>query len=337
LIRIFNYLGRKERSEPELSLKGLLKKIFRYCWYNTHDFMVAGYSSDLCLCDLNRVPDIEGPVCDLSAQLIKGLRSKDERAQKLVRECILLAHLDAQSYFNENYHDLYDFCFRLQQRFKSANQKPIPTEVQAIKKACQKILKVLEKGVTGDKDEDKRLIVRSDFVGPTYQYSHGLSVYFPWSKPIKRKFWPDEYNKYRFISRAPADDKKTWSDFLDTYFEMTRRLTRVEEFTQVKAPGCEDEIKQLSLPEVLLEAFAIGVVNSNGQLGGPDDPGKPGPDSSVGAGCDCQSIKNYPLFTRKPQSEITGGGKIPVNPPLAQDEEGSTYTYDGLQESLSLN
>jgi hypothetical protein len=355
LIRIFNYLERNEKS-----VKGLIKNIFHYCLYNCYDFLVGGYSCDGCLCDLNKVGELKGPISDLSEKLIEGLNSTDLKTQTLVRDLILLAHLDAQSYFNENYSDQFDFCFRLQQRIELDNQNPLPAELQAISTACQDVMEVLKKGIEGD---DDRLIVRSEFVGPAYQYSHGLSVYFPWFKPINselgRKFWPEEYQEYKFFKVLKERGKTTWSDFLATYFEKSRRQTRLNEFAKAKefakaavlaSQERDAEIRkrltvfkneekptgQVGIQADLLEAFATAVFNHDGQLEKPD------PGSSQGAGCDCQSIKNYPPFTREPQQKGVVDGEsrnIPVSPTLVADAltfkpdaETPTFVLDGLIE-----
>lgn len=333
LIRVFNYQERINRGRPEVDIKGLLKNIFHYCQYNAIDFQVAGYSSDLCLCDLNKVSEIEGAVSDLSIKLIAGLGSGTEQTGKQVREHILLSHLKAQSYFNENYSDLFDFCFCLRKRLETASQTGLPAELQAVSAACDRVMEVLQRGVEGN---DDRLIVRSEFVGPAYQYSHGLSIYFPWSKPIKTVFWPEEYDQYRFIKNArPGQERRSWSDFLATYFEETRRDTRLDEFTAIQAPGVENETRDLDFQEELLEAVSTGVFNTEGQLDHTE--GKPGPDSSQGSGCDCQSIKNFPLFTRKRQAREIPDGKVPVLPGSLQDptftlndEERPTFALDGI-------
>jgi hypothetical protein len=330
LIRIFNYLERKEAN-----VKKLVKNIFHYCLYNSNDFLVAGYSCDGGLCDLNKVSAIEGATSDLAAKLIAGLNSEDVKMRELIQERIVLAHLDAQSYFNENYVDQFDFCFRLQQRIESTNQKPLPSELQAISTACLNVMNVLKKGVEGNDDQ---LIIRSEFIGPAFQYSHGLSVYFPWFRPMKSEFWPQEYNKYKFVKARADANETSWSDFLKHYFDVTRRHTRMEEFTKAEAPGFENEIRrtgQVDLQDDLLEAFSTAMFNANGQLS------KPGPDSSQGAGCDCQSIKNYPPFTREPQQSGVAAGsdaRIPVSqtllrdPSFTLDKERRTFVLDGLIE-----
>ncbi len=329
LIRIFNYLDRKERGLQEVDIKGMFKNIFHYCAYHGLDYLVAGYSNDACLCDLKEVPKIQYRLSELSASLIDGLNWADPQGQELVRESILLSHLAAQSYFNENYTDLFDFCFRLQQRLKTAAQEPPPAEVKAIKDACQNVMEKLERGIEGDDDE--RLVVRSEFIGPAYQYSHGLSVYFPWSQPFNGRFWPREYNRYKFSSVFADAQQKSWSDFLTAYFTGTRRHTRADEFKATAlnsetalnsqgVPGITKETRELTFQEELLEAFSTGVLRSDGQL-----QGKPSPNSSQGDGCDCQSIKNYPPFTRE---RIVSGapGNVSVSPTSLRDP---TFTLNG--------
>jgi hypothetical protein len=344
LIRIFNYQNRQERGEQEVDVKGLLKNIFHYCLYNTYDLLVAGYSSDACLCDLSKVPDLQDPLAKLSASLIDGLNLKDPQAQKFLRECILLAHLDAQSYFIENYLDLFDFCFRLQQRIKSANGKKLLTQLEPISEACQKVMEEMEKGV--EKDDD-RLIVRSDFVGPEHQYSHGLSIYFPWARPFNSKFWPDEYRKYTFV-KSFTDEQKSWVAFLETYFENTRRHTRVFEFEKTKAPGFKKEtgrvrVRQnrtlVDLEFELIEDFSVGILGDDGQLSGPK-PNKPVADSSFGDGCACQSIKNFPQFTRDALPKATAPKGRPNTPtsqtllddPTFEPENMGAFILDNLFE-----
>jgi hypothetical protein len=318
LMRVFNCLDRGETDVPLL-----LKNIFHYCTYHCYDFLVAGYSGDLCLCNLRKVSEIKDPVSDLSVKLIDGL--KDPRT----RERILLAHLDAQSYFDENYTDLFDFCFCLLQRFEKDNLASPPALWAEITKECNRLMEILKRGVEGD---DDRFIVRSEFVGPTYQYSHGMSVYFPWRIPIKNRFWPDKYKKYKFIEALPAG-QTSWSDFLEAYFNDTRRETRRVEFKNMpKAPGAENEIitsQQVSTQDKLLEAFSAGLFNKGGQL---QSPVKGDPGSSAGAACSCQSIKNYPPFTREPSPSETPVPRTALNDPSFRLNGQRSFVLDGLAE-----
>jgi len=304
LVRVFNDLVRRRKK-----VKETLKKIFYYCLHNSYDFQLAGYSFDVSLCDLNKVREIEAPLQELSAALIKGLTDPED---PLARERILLAHWDAQSFWEENYTDLYDFCFCLKRRCESVEPASEKTRAtfEAMREACGEVIGALESG-------DDKLIIRSGFTGPAYQYSHGLSVFFPWCEPVNRRFWPREYADYKF-------NETSWPKFLNQYFENTMRFSRGSE----RHPGERLE-PRTGLDEILLDA-PIRVSNGDGQLGagganemlgkaggndplgkaGGNDPmGKAGGNDPAGDDCGCPSIKNYPPFTSAPGGRERGPGK----------------------------
>jgi hypothetical protein len=248
LISIFNKIGRllaaengiekenrggtavSKKESPATIMKELVKEIWTHCYLNSYDFQLAGYSFDVCLCDLNKVQEIGTPLKELSSELIKGL------ADPVAKERILLAHWDAQSYWQESYTDLYDFCFRLHKRCedaKPASEKTRAT-LQSIQEKCDKVIAVLTSG-------DANLVIRSDFTGPALQYSHGLFIFFPWSEPGNRQFWLREYGSYKF-------KETSWRQFLDRYFQNTIRQPRGYEHHSSK--GFEGNG---GLDEILLE------------------------------------------------------------------------------------
>ncbi|HEX8163431.1 MAG TPA: clostripain-related cysteine peptidase [Pyrinomonadaceae bacterium] len=291
LIRIFNYLVRKESD-----VQKLCTDIFSYCLYNSYDFIVAGYNFDVCLCDLNNVPKIRPPLSALAKALVEGLKYP-----QLV-ERVLLAHWDAQSYWLENYTDLHDFCGCLKRRLDGPGSEPAGV-AEKISGACDEVITVLKKGgVKGD----GLPVVRSEFAGTASQYSRGLSVFFPWSPPLNSLFWPTEYNKYRFFTDA-GKGETPWSEFLAEYFLKTRRPARGTEEEALLAVAesnggrARRKSKTPELEEELLEAFATRVFGVSGQLN------KGGPRDTQGDDCDCPSIKNYPSFTREPQAEAQDG------------------------------
>ena len=151
---------------------------------------------------------------------------------------------------------------------------------------------------------DDRPIIRSQIAGPAYQYSHGLSVFFPWSSPINENFWPNEYEDYKF-------EKTRWREFLAEYFSKTRRDPRRSE----PRPNGQPVYKP-TLVEDLLEE--ITTLASGGQLaalhqgsGTLDDP-PPGKTSSADPTgyYTGPSIKNYPPYTRKPLAKGKKAGKL---------------------------
>lgn len=315
LIRVFNDLNKlsdKEKYPQGLTdghVRELVSDIFDYCMYNSTDFLLAGYSFDLCLCDLNRVNTLRAPAEKLSRALRKGL------GIPLLKDFILLGHWKSQSFWQESYTDLYDFCFcvrrsceEFRQRSRGlieAMRETAPETLDAldqINQACGEVMDALEKegapgggrvaqGAGGDK-----LIVRADFAGPDYQYSHGLSVFFPWSEPSTDSAIMGEYENYNFAETG-------WFGFLKEYFATTQRETRKEEVgeEQRRSLGPADERRRVEA-EVREDMASLifagsGVPSPDGTLS-DGNRSKPGPSDPTGDVCTCGSIKNYPRDTR---------------------------------------
>ena len=303
-----NSKGRK------LDVKDMLTSFFYYCLYNSYDFHLAGYSFDLCLCSLKRVVDIEKPLQKLSQALIDGLRDDGSNGKRQsvergrnedlpARDPVLLAHWEAQSFYEEKYTDLYDFCFRLRQerKYESETTKRIMTP---IRKAALDVMKMLKRGVSG---YDKGMIVRSESAGPGAQYAHGLSVFFPWSEPVGNRMWDEHYEQFELI------EKTSWGEFLKEYFAKTKRETQAQENDTLDKhvklePGLTEKLLEL------FDEFTTHIFNEAGQLkGGPGDavgPGKAGSLDPAGSDCTCGSIKNYPTYTGPRGAKVKNGGTL---------------------------
>lgn len=277
--------------ENEQYFEETLKKIFAYCMYNSRDFQLAGYSFDLCLCNLNKVIDLKDPLRKLSATLAANV---DDR---LVQECILLAHWDAQSYWGESYTDLYDFCSRLGQRCENAKgaSKASDSKLSAIQQVCCQVIKLLQPG-------DDKLVIASGNSGSQYQYSHGFSVFFPWSAPANGTFWPTEYGQYKWSSKLKGT---RWIEFLTQYFEETMRDPRGSE-SQPKGKLAHKP----RTDELLLDSMASSAASGDGQLGndaqstlgggkgsGSDVTGKGSGSDATGGDFSSVFIKNYPPYS----------------------------------------
>ena len=331
LLRLFKCLGAAAapRTPGDAGIREAVRDIFSYVVHNSYDFQLAGYSFDVALCDLTKAGDLKQPVSDLARALTAGLAGKadlpDEddagaaAAVPLARELMLLAHWDAQSFWQENYTDLYDFCSRLLRRcelVQGALSEPSAV-LGDIGDACRAVTAALEKGSAGD---DDRLVMRSEFVGAEYQYSHGLSIFFPWAKPADL-FFDRKYIKYRFAVDTG------WRNFLDEYFVKTRRATRkAEDEAARRDPAKAPRPRSLGVDEIekkaleLMQVIGDRVFTATGELAknGIDDrtgpPGKVGSDDPTGgADCGCPTFKNHPAFTGddKPRQEISqsiGGG-----------------------------
>jgi hypothetical protein len=305
LIRVFNDLKDNLKDHTEIDVKVMLRKIFDYVYYNSTDYLLAGYSFDLCLFDLNesKVTAIAEPIYDLSKALIDGLKNVEN---PLVSYSILLAHWKSQSQWQENYTDLCDFCFCLYgycEDFIKAVNAPSPYE--KIRAACKRVMDVL---MEPDSEHSDNPIILAKFAGPDSQYSHGLSVFFPWTRPTadrkimkKDKDGKTEYECYRF-------NQTGWFDFLNQYWGpqelnkpvagSTMRASRKDEADKAKYDPREESTEDDNLFEDIASLMfnAAGPLNVNGAL---NDSGKVNPQDPTGDECTCGSIKNYLRDTRK--------------------------------------
>jgi hypothetical protein len=281
---------------PRHSIDDKLRKIFYYCLYNSLDYQLAGYPFDLCLTNLTKVSESEEPMKRLVDSLSKGLNMPK------AKQLILLAHWDAQSFYSEDYVDLYDFCCCFRRRCAEIDAV---AELEELYNACGGMIDVLEKG-------PDKLITNSAFAGAAFQYSHGHSIYFPWARPVDNKAWEEQYENCRL-------NKKTgWGDFLNQYFDKTRRQTRSDEEKDLGEKRDDDGTKDPTqgMSTMLLNMIGrIGsrvFVDDGGLLKpGPDHPmGKWGPDDPSGANCDCPKIKNYPPFTSFVSDDFFHGVEI---------------------------
>ena len=272
-------------------------KFFDYCSYNSFDFQLAGYSSDLTLCDLNRVNQLEEPLAKLAKTLREGLAAARRARDSSITEAILLAHWEAQSFYEENYVDLYDFCFCLAAkdsvvRPRSQNTRSL---MKKIVRACNDVMEVLKRGVSRN---DFGPIVRCKFSGPTYQYSHGLSIFLPWAEPFGNRMWDREYEHY------DLNHETKWRDFLKKYFDETMRRTQEEERDKREPRNGRVSLdrKLLQLVEQMAaQAFSDAEQISGGSREVLSDPRKGGGSDPTGSDCEFSAVKNHPRITRKQQ------------------------------------
>jgi cysteine peptidase C11 family protein len=291
LKKILKTIDDAKETGVAVDVDNLIHSVQRLSLHNSTDFMFSGLSADLCLSSLDpaKVDALTAPIQALSKALKKGL--KDRRAVELIS----LAHLKAQSYWQETYTDLYDFCYCLEQKCTEGGE--VQKEIAA---ACKAVRNKLEESPDG-------VIIQSDFFGPLFQYSHGYSVFFPWARPMSDVPQDDMLLKYKNYEFTKAFKDDSWLSFLEEYFSATERKSREEEDGTVE----EDEIVIVSTG-IETQATFKPVASSNGTsavanigavdaLEPPDgkaspalDMEKASPALTDGMGCSC-NVKNYPM------------------------------------------
>ena len=305
----------------------LIGKLYYLCLYNFTDFMTAGYSCDIALCHLRleRFEGLKKPLQDLVAALKQGLAPG---AASIIQDQILLAHWDAQSFWSENYTDLWDFCDCLAKRCEEANTGP---EIIGSCKAVQDVL------VSDQRGNFKGIVRLADNFGTEYQYARGLSIYFPWHRPFDSQettFKPEQcldkqtesqparksLQNYRCYDFTREFGDHHWLSFLETYWDGTQRDEREESIDPFFDP---DRVnlnsgERADLRKRVKEVFDKKISKRTPEL-------KKTPD--VGTDCTCPTIKNYPTTRVKdsdsnvPQFSITPRALGAFIPPKELENE----------------
>ena len=125
-------------------MRDLMVQTHRSCMLNSADYLLAGYSFQLTLCDLEKVATIKEEIDELAKALTAAL--KKEPPDALSVDSILLSHWRSQSFFNEMYTDLYDFCFCLSNKIKELEAGGRTSkELTDIQLGCSKVMDLLVK------------------------------------------------------------------------------------------------------------------------------------------------------------------------------------------------
>jgi cysteine peptidase C11 family protein len=173
------------------------------------DYVPAGVSIDLAACKLAEMHSLNSAVAELSKELHDRLVEKDtaERDADRLRfqDLIVAAHWRAQSYKRELHTDLSDFC----QELKASLARWNAGEYGALIGLCDTVVAAVD-----------RVVIRKRFCGVEFQYSHGLSVYFPWARSAESTLRP-----YKALGFANENDS-AWSTFLERYLKSTQRPVR---------------------------------------------------------------------------------------------------------------
>lgn len=316
--KIVEVVGNNSGKDP----KEIAEKVLRVSARNLLDFALMEQSSEQAVCDLTKFgkhDQIVTAVRALSAKLQDGLQFKpgtedQELLYPVVRDLVRLARLEAQSYWHETFVDLYDFaallvekCDEFVRTINGMTESLIPgvaTQLERRNKTVKDLvsrwplIRTLEgiafwcRRIT-DIFHYEKIVPCSYYVCPKLQYSHGISIYFPWTLPegpmtfepnyadgprptnyyLKTPF--EEYETYLFAKPEYGD----WERFLKAFFRATLRNVRVVDHEFVDDPS-KFYRKESREKEGFLVFADIDLQKSGSGTGDSDDVG------SV--------VKNYP-------------------------------------------
>lgn len=161
------------------------------------DYALGGLSVDQAALNVGAVGELKGRIDAFAEAMRRALRAESEANSTRLKDDLVLAHWEAQSYNGELYVDVFDFCDCLLKRQKAGD--------------------IFETGSTLMNFISNTFVLKSCYSGPTYQYSYGVSIYFPWSRI------EDDYSELDFIDDSMDSG---WGGFLTDYTKLTRRYPR---------------------------------------------------------------------------------------------------------------
>jgi hypothetical protein len=178
-------------------------------------YTIGGVSVDMAAWDLSRFGHLADAFDELAEALILCFEDDTSRIYRQMERMILQVHWKCQSYMYDQNVDLGDFCELLDLecgRVADELGECDSLELLAlVQKQCRRVL-----------EELKQAVILSGFSGGGYQYSNGVSVFFPWSREayeVSRK----NYESLWFAKDVKRK-KLSWADFLKRYlYEVTLR------------------------------------------------------------------------------------------------------------------
>ena len=294
--RVLRVLNGERDIKPEQLARKIVRRYTRF--YVNYEF--GGLSVDQSALRVKKIKNLKDKVRVLTKELIKKLKEeyrgllKDGETRDRTKgypfprprfiDAIIMSHWEAQSYNGEQFVDLYDFCDILRRRY---NENEVGDHEKAsakkVREACEGVMCAIlgpdHPKVQFDKvacKADDAVVLASCFNGPTFQYSHGVSVYFPWScTEFANHYFHDDDRGAVQSGRVPPhshldfpmNDHSGWGEFLQMYFKAT----------VLRGPR-SDDVKRLTDANV-----------------------RSGPPATKGPNAPVHSMRNPPLYFVRPE------------------------------------
>jgi hypothetical protein len=176
-------------------------------------FALADISVDMAAWDLNALSPLEQYFEELVDNLHECFKDNNSASYHQMRRLLAQVHWQCQTYLLEQHVDLGDFCGLLHREIRLLETEIDPEKIApvlAVGKSCVEVIKKL-----------KECVLLTGFSGSDFQYSNGISLFFPWSLSAYQCAQSD-YEKLSFIELNAAGKK--WNEFLKKYLgEITMR------------------------------------------------------------------------------------------------------------------
>jgi len=206
-----NILGELVNDSEMSDGKKLGEKFVRAFIEGQQEFAIGGVSVDMAAWDLSKVKEITNAVNSLGEILYKGLKNAD--ICKQLELVLLQTHFKCQSYMFEQNVDLKDFCQILSKTSEFlGDDLSVKLKANESGKTDFRVKKEIANRCKAVTDAVDKCVLLSGFSGGAYQYSNGISIFFPWTY-LTYTLSKKTYEELRFT----YSDAKYWNDFLRLY------------------------------------------------------------------------------------------------------------------------
>ena len=215
-------------------------------------YTVGGLSVDMAAWDMSKLAPLVGAFDVLANVLLECFDEPDVIYRQMER-AILNVHWKCQSYMYDQNVDLGDFCELLAAECDLMIADGDTSEVIAdLRAKCKDLIAKL-----------KEAVIISGFSGGGYQYSNGISVFFPWSSEgyeVSKK----NYESLFIVKDIGRDKENAWPGFLKRYlYEVAmRRSAPIAE----GQPSPDGKFRYIS--GIPFESSHTAVTEAEGRLAG---------------------------------------------------------------------
>jgi hypothetical protein len=202
-------LGNICRKQEAVNVHQTAKRFVRDFIEGESQFAMGGVSVDMAAWDCTKIPDVATAFGKLVTVLQSCFEEEYSAICRQMRRILLQVHWNCQSYMYEQNVDLMDFARLLSDEVKSLEEEfghDFDGLTGKIKDACSKLIGKLEE-----------CILQSGFCGGQYQYSNGMSIFFPWTLPsyqVSQKC----YENLAFCNKNSPG--RHWNQFLQFYLNV---------------------------------------------------------------------------------------------------------------------